>query len=308
MTRFPGYFFHQMDSYQVALIVITLAAAVVNGALGYGFSSITVPLALLFLTNRVLNPALVPIEVALNAYVLWVNRAALPNVWRRVLPIVIGLLPGVLIGTALVSRVNPGWLKFGTFIVLLPLIFSQAVGYRRPIRSERSAGFAFGSGLGVLYAVTTISGPPLAVMLTNQGLTKRDFRAALGFIRLAESTLTAVAYAYAGLYSVESLSLVPYILPSIVIGVPIGAFIIQRIRPETFRRVCMSFDAWIVAFGLSTLLKDLHLVESNMAYLVLVGVGLLDTCLLYRFFVVQLPIAKRAETLASRDRLTAETP
>ena len=232
-----------MDSYQVALIVITLGAAVVNGALGYGFSSITVPLALLFLTNRVLNPALVPIEVALNAYVLWGNRAALPNVWRRVLPIVIGLLPGVLLGTALVSRVNPGWLKFGTFIVLLPLIFSQSVGYRRPIRSERSAGFAFGSGLGVLYAVTTISGPPLAVMLTNQGLTKADFRAALGFIRLAESSFTAVAYFYAGLYGSESMALIPYILPSIVIGVPIGAELIKRIRPETFRRVCMSFDA-----------------------------------------------------------------
>ena len=117
-----------MDSYQVALVVITLVAATVNGALGYGFSSITVPLALLFLTNRVLNPALIPIEVALNAYVLWVNRAALPNVWRRVFPIVVGLLPGVLLGTALVSRVNPGWLKFGTFIALLPLILFQAAG------------------------------------------------------------------------------------------------------------------------------------------------------------------------------------
>ena len=297
-----------MDSYQVALIVITLVAATVNGALGYGFSSITVPLALLFLTNRVLNPALVPIEVALNAYVLWVNRAALPNVWRRVLPIVVGLLPGVLLGTTLVSRVNPGWLKFGTFIVLLPLIFSQSIGYRRPIRSERSAGLAFGGGLGVLYAVTTISGPPLAVMLTNQGLTKRDFRAALGFIRLAESTLTAVAYAYAGLYSVESMALMPFILPSIVIGVPIGAQIIQRIRPETFRRICMSFDAWIVAFGLSTLLKDLHFIESNLAYLVLVAVGLLDAWLLYRFFSVQLPMVKRAEMLASGDRLTIGTP
>ena len=62
---------------------ITLFAAIVNGALGYGFSSITVPLALLFLSNRVLNPALVLIEVALNAYVLWVNRNALPGVWRR---------------------------------------------------------------------------------------------------------------------------------------------------------------------------------------------------------------------------------
>ena len=72
-----------MDSYQIALVAITFGAAIVNGALGYGFSSITVPLALLFLTNRVLNPALVPIEVALNAYVLWVNRASLPGVWRR---------------------------------------------------------------------------------------------------------------------------------------------------------------------------------------------------------------------------------
>src|SRR5829696_8264128 len=204
-----------MDPQHLALLIITFGAAIVNGALGYGFSSITVPLALLFLTNRVLNPALVPIEVALNAYVLWVNRAALPSVWRRVLPIVIGLAPGVLLGTALVSQVNPGWLKFLTFIVLLPLILFQAAGYRRPIQSERSVGFVFGGGVGVLYSVTTISGPPLAVMLSNQGLTKQNFRAALGFIRLAESSLTAIAYLYVGLYSADSMSLIPVILPSI---------------------------------------------------------------------------------------------
>jgi len=290
-----------MDAYQIALIVITLGAAVVNGALGYGFSSITVPLALLFLTNRVLNPALVPIEVALNAYVLWVNRTALPAVWRRVLPIVIGLLPGVLVGTALVSKVNPGWLRFGTFVTLLPLILLQAAGFRRPIRSERSVGFAFGGGVGLLYSVTTISGPPLAVMLSNQGLAKRDFRAALGFIRLAESSFTAMAYWYAGLYSMQSMALVPLILPSIVIGVPIGAALIQRIRPETFRRLCMSFDAWIVGFGLSTLIKELHLVEGNLAFLVLAAVGLIDTMLLYRFFTVQLPQVKRIEALGAAE-------
>src|SRR5436309_15636576 len=133
-----------MGAHLLELFVITLCAATVNGALGYGFSSITVPLALLFLTNRVLNPALVLIEVALNAYVLWVNRDALPGVWRRVLPIVIGLLPGVILGTTIVSLVNPSWLKFGTFLVLLPLILLQAAGFRRPIRSERSVGLAFG--------------------------------------------------------------------------------------------------------------------------------------------------------------------
>jgi uncharacterized membrane protein YfcA len=293
--------------YALPLAAITLGAAIVNGALGYGFSSLTVPLALLFLTNRVLNPALVPIEVALNAYVLWVNRAALPAVWRRALPIVIGLAPGVLIGTALVSQVNPGWLKFGTFVVLLPLILVQAAGYRRPIQSERSVGLAFGGGVGVLYSVTTISGPPLAVMLSNQGLTKTDFRAALGFIRLAESLFTAVAYYYAGLYSVESFGLIPYILPSILVGVPIGAYLIQRIRPETFRRVCMSFDAWVVGFGLSVLLQSLGVVESNLAFLVLFAVGIVDSLLLYRFFTVQLPGVKRLEELraTSPGRVTA---
>jgi len=281
---------------QIALIIITFGAAIVNGALGYGFSSITVPIALLFLTNRILNPALVPIEVALNAYVLWVNRDALRGVWRRVLPIVIGLAPGVAFGTMMVSQVHPGWLKFITFIILLPLILLQAAGYRRPIKSERSGGLLFGGGVGVLYSVTTISGPPLAVALSNQGLTKKDFRAALGFIRLAESSFTAVAYYYAGLYSAESFGLIPYILPSIAIGVPIGAVLIRRIRPETFRRVCMSFDAWIVGFGLSTLVKgDLHLVESNAAFLILAAVGLLDTFLLYRFFSVTLPAIKRAD-------------
>src|SRR3970040_753319 len=127
-----------IESHTIALVVITLVAAVVNGALGYGFSSITVPIALLFLANRVLNPALVLIEVVLNAYVLWNNRGALQNVWRRVAPIVVGLAPGVGIGTAIVSQVNPGWLRFVTFIILLPLILLQAGGYRRPIRSERS--------------------------------------------------------------------------------------------------------------------------------------------------------------------------
>jgi uncharacterized membrane protein YfcA len=294
-----------VDPQHVALMVITFGAAIVNGALGYGFSSLTVPLALLFLTNRVLNPALVPVEVVLNAYVLWVNRDALSTVWRRVLPIVIGLAPGVIVGTMLVSQVSPGWLKFGTFIVLLPLIFMQAVGYRRPIQSEKSVGLAVGGGVGVLYAVTTISGPPLAVLLSNQGFTKQHFRAALGFIRLAESSFTAVAYLYAGLYTAESLALVPTIVPSIAVGVPLGGFMIKRIRPDVFRRICMTFDAWIVAFGLSTLLKDLQIVQSNAAYLVLVGVALLDSWLLYRFFAVQVPLAKQAEALA---RASATSP
>ncbi len=270
----------------VAIIPIALVAAMVNGALGYGFSSITVPLALLFLSNRVLNPALVPIEVALNAYVLVINRAALPGVARRLWPVVAGLLPGVVIGTVVVLSVSPAWLKLATYLALLPLILMQASGFRRPVRSERSVGSLFGVGIGVLYSVTTISGPPLAAALNNQGFSKDEFRAALGFVRLAESTLTAIAYLAAGLFARESMTLIPAILPAVIIGAPLGSVMIRQVRTETFRRVCMSFDAWVVAFGISTLLGDLRIVERHAAFTVLAAVAAIDAILLYRYFAM----------------------
>src|SRR5437870_3480191 len=129
-----------LDADVLLLIAITLFAATVNGALGYGFSSLTVPVAVLVYANRVLNPA-------------------------------------------------------------------------------------------------------LALMLNNQGFVREDFRASLALIRIAESTLTAIAYAFLGLYSVQTGSLVGLIAPSVIVGVPLGAYLIRRLAAETFRRICMSFDA-----------------------------------------------------------------
>ena len=55
----------------------------------------------------------------------------------------------------------------------------------------------------------------------------------------------------------------------------------------------MSFDAWIVAFGLSTLVRQLHWVDGSAAYLILAGVVFVDACLLYRFFHPSVPTRMR---------------
>jgi uncharacterized membrane protein YfcA len=273
-----------MSPEATALILITFVGATVNGALGYGFSSITVPVALLFYTNRILNPSLVLLEVALNSYMLWNNSSGVAAVWRRVFPILVGLAPGVIIGTSIVYFVSASWIKFVTFAVLTPLILLQAAGIRRPLKSERPAALALGGGVGVLYSMTTISGPPLALMFNNQGYVKNDFRAALALVRLAESSMTAVAYFYVGMFTVESVGLVPLIVPSVLLGIPLGAYIIRHVRTETFRRLCMSFDAWIVGFGMSKVLTELHIAEGVSAFSFLAVVGSIDLWLLYRFF------------------------
>ena len=267
----------------LALIVITFVAAFVNGALGYGFSSITVPVGLLFFSNRVLNPALVLIEVFINLYVLFINRAAIPAVWKRVLPILIGLAPGVALGSYVLASIHPGWLKFVTYALLLPLLLIQAGGLRYPIKAEKLFGIPFGTGLGFLYSVTTISGPPLALLFNNQGFVKQDFRAGLAIIRVVESTLTAIVYYHIGMFTLQTVGIAQTILLGVLIGIPLGALAIRKLDPETFRRICMSFDVWIVGFGLSKVLIDLRLAQGAGAYSVMLAAVLIDAILLYIF-------------------------
>lgn len=289
-----------LDATVIVLAGITLLAAFVNGALGYGFSSLTVPVALVFYTNRILNPALVVIEVFINLYVLFINRQSVPAVWRRVFPILIGLLPGIALGSFLLASLHPGWIKLVTYTVLLPLILIQAAGLRRPIRSERLIGLPFGVGLGFLYSITTVSGPPLAILFNNQGLVKREFRAGIGLVRVAESTLTAIVYYHLGLFTAESQSILWTIVPSVLVGIPLGAYLIRRLDAETFRRICMSFDAWVVGFGLSRVLIDLKLQESPWAYSVMLVAILVDSYLLYLFFRIRRPGARRSEAPQGR--------
>ena len=266
---------------------------------GYGFSSLTVPLALVFYTNRILNPAIVLIEVLLNLYVLFINRDGVPAVWRRVFPILIGLLPGIAVGAFVLASLQPGWIKLGTYTVILPLILIQAAGWRRPIRSTWLIGLPFGTGLGILYSVTTISGPPLAILFNNQGLVKNEFRAGLALVRVAESSVTALVYYQLGLFIAESENLLLVFVPSVVVGVPLGAYLIRRVDAETFRRICMSFDAWVVGFGLSRVLIELNLMESPWAYSVMALTILIDIYLLYIFFTKRKAASKRANDDAS---------
>src|SRR5215468_10144506 len=290
-----------MPSIDIAVVILAgigLFAATVNGALGYGFSSLTVPVALVFYANRLLNPAVVAVEVFINLYVLIINRAGVPKVWRRALPIIVGLLPGIALGSYLLALLHPAWVKFVTYTIILPLIFIQAAGYRRPIRSEGAFGLPFGAGLGLLYSITTISGPPLAVLFNNQGLVRHEFRAGLALIRVVESSVTAIVYYNLGLFVAESQSLLLILVPSVVIGIPLGALLIRRLDAETFRRFCMSFDAWVVGFGASRVLVELNLMASPWAYSVLFATLLLDAYLLYVFFTVQRPRWQRVRARA----------
>lgn len=284
------------------LLAAAFAAALVNGGLGYGFSSLLVPVALLVRGARVLNPALVVLELFINGVSLAVNRRAVPAVLPRIWPLLAGALPGAAAGSFALAAVAPGKLKLFTFAALLPLLAAQSVGFRRPIRRERALGVPLGMGLGALYGATTISGPPLALLFNNQGLSKDEFRAALACFRIVESSCTLVAYFWLGLLGGESLRLSAWLAPAVFLGVPAGYLLLRRVGPETFRTICMGADVVLVAFGLSRSLASEGIVAAPIAW------GLFATAAAAELLLVANQLLGPARRAAAAARILGSSP
>ena len=268
----------------VFFALLSLAASIVNGGLGYGYSSLSTPLALLVFVNKIINPAYVLLEAGINTFMLFLaGKKNIAATYRRTTPVILALVPGVIVGSLILNAVAPLWIRFTVYVVILPLILLQAAGFRRPLKGEARAGIPLGLGVGLLYSITTISGPPIALFWNNQGLKQREFKAAVAQIRIAESYLTCVSYYLLGLFTASSLSLFQVISPPVLIGIPVGMFIVSKVAVETFRRLAMTFDAGIVGYGLSATLPTLFGINSVLSDTLFVAVLVLDLALLYRY-------------------------
>ena len=261
------------------LALLAFGAALVNGAVGYGFSSIVTPVAILWYSNKLLNPALVVVEVAVNVALLARERRFIRKTWSRARPVVSTLFPGVVLGTFGLAYLAVNDVKVIVYATLLPLVLLQLVGFYRPFKNEALGGRAVGPGIGFLYALTTISGPPLALFLRNQGMSKDEFRCAIAQIRVAESSLTLSTYfAFsvffgANLLTLPSVGLLPSLVIPVLVGIPLGTLLLRRVSPEFFRRFVMTVDALLVTYGLTRVAVALRWVSSEVAYLLL-AVGL----------------------------------
>src|SRR5215831_10306868 len=160
-------------------VLLSLSASTVNGGLGYGYSSMSIPLAILAFASRIVNPAYALVEAMLNTVMLGISgKKNITATTRRVAPIIIAIVPGVVVGSIALSYIAPIWVRFVVFTALLPLILLQLAGFRRVFKRERAASVPLGVGVGALYSLTTISGPPIALFWNNQGLVKSQFKAA----------------------------------------------------------------------------------------------------------------------------------
>lgn len=268
----------------IFLALLSLAASFVNGGLGYGYSSLSVPLAILVIANKIINPVYVLVEACLNTVMLgFAGKSNIKATFRRVLPVILPVVPGVIVGSYFLSLVAPLWIKFVVYAALLPLILLQAAGFRKPIKKESAAGVPLGMGIGLLYSLTTISGPPIALFWSNQGMAKNEFKAAVAQVRIAESYLTCISYAILGLFTSTTFHLFTITAPPVLLGIPLGMIIVSRISAEDFRRFAMAFNAGVVGFGLAQVFLTLFKLTAALSYSFWAVVLAIDLTLLFRY-------------------------
>ena len=138
-------------------------------------------------------------------------------------------------------------------------------------------------GIGLLYSITTISGPPIALFWSNQGMAKNEFKAAVAQVRIAESYLTCISYALLGLFTATTTQFFTITALPVLLGIPLGMIVAAKIPAETFRRFAMAFNAGVVGFGLAQVFLTLFKLPALFSYSFWAVVLAIDSVLLYRY-------------------------
>lgn len=216
-----------LSSYSVELLILfgglTFLAAFVQGAVGFGFAIVAVPVLSL------IDPRLAPVPqlLATGPLVLALFlRERKHTAWRGAIFTTLGRLPGTAIGVSLLLVANQMVFDFIIGGIVLIAVVLLARGASLP----RNKGTEFLAGLfsGVGGTVSSIGGPPIALLYRNEkGPTVRG---TLSAIFLVGYVITVAGRALAGKISGSDVLLAAVSLPMVFLGLRISRAIAERIE------------------------------------------------------------------------------
>ena len=216
-------------------IAIVLAAAVVKGTTGFGFALISTPLLLLFWEPKVLIPIFLPLSII--ADVLIVAQTWRKVEWVKILPLVASGIAGVPLGAYLLTTVPTDLLKLMVSSIALSMATLMLLGITIAISRERLASAITGFVSGVLSTSTTMSGPPVALLMINQRWDKETFRACLAMFFLVIQITGILYLTFLGNITPKTLTVSIALWPSVIVGNLIAVKILSRIPQSTFIRI-----------------------------------------------------------------------
>ena len=230
--------------------MIVVAASAVSGLIGFGLAVVGVPLLLV-----VYDPAAVVVLIA--SLSLFTNAVIVQDSWREVeLRAVLMLLPwaalGVFLGTEVLTRVNPDYIRLSVGLIVI----LSAVLLLREVTLPGAEGFwgtiLAGTASGALSTSTGIGGPPIALLFAARNLPKIRFRASnaayfffLGIVALTTLLVRDIA-------QTSHFWIAATLVPASFLGKMLGTALVKRLSNNGFRKITLGVVMLTGALGVMT--------------------------------------------------------
>jgi len=216
------------------LIGIVLAAGLVTGIAGFGFSLVAVAT---LATARSLPEAVVIVNVIslfVCSYKLWTVRDDLN--WRDAMPLIVSSLPMTVLGTFLLQSLEARWLEW---ILAAAILVGCVVALWSPKEAvlHRAYPGSIVAGLlsGLLGGVLATGGPPVALYCMLRGWDKRAIKAVLSAYFAVMAVWRLVVLFAQGVATPASASLGLALLVPSLAGTYLGMRVFKRLSTTTFK-------------------------------------------------------------------------
>ena len=151
--------------------------------------------------------------------------------------LVLGGVPGVLLGAALYKIASPDFFRLMIGGISVGFVFWQWGRSSGWIRAAQHAlpdwaGIFWGGVAGLTSFISHAGGPPAAIYLLSRGLTKTQFQASTVLLFWTVNIVKFVPYAFLGIFTLDTLKadlpLAPFAILGAWIGVKAHRFISQK--------------------------------------------------------------------------------
>lgn len=218
-------------------LVVIFSAGLIQGITSFGFSLLAVPLLGIFLPLKVVVPILVIYSLIMNSIILYYIREHI-NI-KKISILVIAGIVGTPFGTHLLTILDENMLKVMVGVIVTISAIINRYGYRVRVKNESLSYIPVGLVSGLLNGSVSLSGPPIIVFLTNQGVEKQVFRANLTSYFWILNIITIPTFFLSGLITKNVLSYTLYLFPGLIAGVLLGLKLGNKVNEGYFKRLTL---------------------------------------------------------------------